>query len=158
MERGYHHIRLNHGFAYLVAIIDWHSRAILSWRLSNTMDNAFCCEALDEALQKYGSPEVFNSDQGSQFTSQDFINRLKAKHISISMDGRGRALDNVFVERLWRTIKYEDVYIRGYETILEAEVGLSDYFDYYNHQRFHSSLSDRTPWHVYTGLKRRRAA
>lgn len=152
------YIRLEHGFAYLVAIMDWYSRAVLSWRLSNTMDNAFCCEALDEALARYGRPEIFNSDQGSQFTSQAFINRLTHKGIAISMDGRGRALDNVFVERLWRTVKYEDVYIRGYQTMQEAEQGLARYFDYYNHRRFHSALNDRTPLETYTGNKYRSVA
>ncbi len=152
------YIRLNHGFAYLVAIMDWHSRSVLSWRLSNTLDNHFCCEALDEALAKYGSPEIFNSDQGSQFTSQDFIQRLIHKQISISMDGRGRALDNVFVERLWRTVKYENVYIHDYQTMQEAQEGLTVYFDDYNHRRFHSALDDKTPFEVYTGKAYQRVA
>ena len=145
------YIRLRHGFAYLVAIMDWHSRSVLSWRLSNTMDNSFCCEALDEALSLYGRPEIFNSDQGSQFTSEDFIGRLKAKQISISMDGCGRALDNIFIERLWRSVKYQNVYIKGYETMQEAREGLAEYFDYYNHERLHQSLGYRRPWDVYTG-------
>ncbi len=151
------YIRLSHGFAYLVAIMDWYSRGVLSWRLSNTMDKSFCCEALDEALRLYGRPEVFNSDQGSQFTSEDFINRLKAKQISISMDGCGRALDNVFIERLWRSVKYENVYIKGYETMQEAQVGLAEYFHYYNHNRLHRSLEYQRPWDVYLGLLREAA-
>lgn len=145
------YIRLRHGFAYLVAIMDWHSRVVLSWRLSNTLDSSFCCEALDEALRLHGDPEIFNSDQGSQFTSEDFIGRLKARHISISMDGCGRALDNVFIERLWRSVKYQNVYIKGYETMQEAQEGLAEYFHYYNHGRLHQSLGYRRPWDVYTG-------
>lgn len=143
------YIRLRHGYAYLVAIMDWYSRSVLSWRLSNTMDTAFCIEALDEALCKYGSPEIFNSDQGAQFTSIDFINRLKSNHISISMDGRGRAMDNIFIERLWRTVKYQNVYIKGYETMHEASVGLAEFFDYYNHGRLHQSLNNKRPIEVY---------
>ena len=145
------YIRLRHGFAYLVAIMDWYSRSVLSWRLSNTMDASFCSEALDEALSKYGAPEIFNSDQGAQFTSTEFINRLKNKHISISMDGRGRALDNIFVERLWRTVKYQNVYIKGYETMYQAQEGLSEYFEYYNHERLHQSLGYKRPWNIYIG-------
>ncbi len=148
------YIRLKHGFAYLVAIMDWHSRSVLSWRLSNTMDNSFCCEALDEALRLYGRPEIFNSDQGSQFTSEDFIDRLKAKQISISMDGCGRALDNIFIERLWRSVKYQNVYLKGYETMQEAQVGLAEYFHFYNHNRLHQSLGYSRPWDVYTGFMR----
>lgn len=144
------YIRLKHGFAYLVAIMDWYSRSVLSWRLSNTMDASFCCEALDEALVKYGNPEIFNSDQGAQFTSDAFISRLKAQHINISMDGRGRALDNIFVERLWRTVKYQNVYIKGYETMQEADAGLNEYFHRYNHARRHQSLGYEHPWDVYT--------
>ena len=144
------YIRLRHGFAYLVAIMDWYSRSVLSWRLSNTIDTGFCCEALDEALAQYGPPEIFNSDQGTQFTSEVFIDRLKEKHISISMDGRGRALDNVFVERLWRTVKYQNVYIKGYETMQEAQEGLTEYFDYYNHERLHQSLGYKRPWQIYS--------
>jgi putative transposase len=145
------YVRLRHGFAYLVAIMDWHSRAVLSWRLSNTMETSFCTDALDEALARYGSPEIFNSDQGAQFTSEAFISRLKARHISISMDGRGRALDNVFIERLWRTVKYQNIYIKGYETIQEAREGLSDYFTLYNHNRRHQALGYEHPWDVYCG-------
>lgn len=145
------YIRLKHGFAYLVAIMDWYSRKVLSWRLSNTMDTGFCCEALDEALMFYGTPDVFNSDQGSQFTGNEFIGRLKERNISISMTGQGRALDNVFVERLWRTVKYNNVYIKGYETIPEAAKGLKEYFEYYNERRPHSSLGGKSPDMVYYG-------
>ncbi len=145
------YIPLGHGFAYLVAIMDIYSRAVLSWRLSNTMDASFCCEVLDEALEKHGKPEIFNSDQGSQFTSKEFISRLKAKRISISMDGKGRAIDNIFVERLWRTVKYQDVYIKGYQTMSEAQQGLEAFFDYYNHDRLHQSLGYKRPWDIYAG-------
>lgn len=147
------YIRLNHGFAYMVAIMDWHSRSVLSWRLSNTLDSSFCCEALEEALRLYGAPEIFNSDQGCQFTSEAFITRLKAKQISISMDGRGRAFDNIFIERLWRTVKYQNVYLKGYETMSEAQEGLAEYFQYYNHGRLHQSLGYKRPWNVYMGIK-----
>ena len=152
------YIRLRHGFAYLVAVMDWHSRSVLSWRLSNTLDASFCCEALDEALTLYGCPEIFNSDQGSQFTSSEFIKRLIGKNISISMDGRGRAMDNIFIERLWRTVKYENVYLKGYETMQEASEGLATYFDWYNHERLHMSLGYKRPWHVYTNEIKRLAA
>lgn len=148
------YIRLKHGFAYLVVIMDWFSRSILSWRLSNTLDNKFCCEALAEALYRHGTPEIFNSDQGSQFTSADFIGLLTEKHISISMDGKGRAFDNIFVERLWRTVKYQNVYIKGYETMFEAQEGLTEYFEYYNHGRLHESLEYKRPWAVYSGKVR----
>ena len=145
------YIRLTQGFAYLTAIIDWYSRYVLSWRLSNTLDSSFCVEALEEALFRYGSPEIFNSDQGSQFTSKDFIGVLTRNGISISMDGRGRAFDNIFVERLWRTVKYENVYISGYINIPEARGGLGKYFEIYNTKRFHQSLAYRTPLEVYKG-------
>lgn len=143
------YIRLPRGFVYLVAIIDWYSRKVLSWRLSNTMDAAFCVDALAEALQLYGAPEVFNSDQGSQFTSEAFTGLLKQADVQISMDGRGRAFDNIFVERLWRTVKYEDVYLRGYSSLGELTVGLADYFQFYNAQRPHQSLGNQTPDEVY---------
>ena len=145
------YIRLKHGYAYLVAIMDWYSRKVLSWRLSNTMDVGFCTEALEEALLFYGTPGIFNSDQGSQFTSGVFIGQLKEKGISISMTGKGRALDNVFIERLWRTVKYGNVYIKGYETILEAQEGLKEYFEYYNERRLHSSVGDKCPDMIYYG-------
>lgn len=144
------YIRLTYGFCYLVAIIDWYSRAVLSWRLSNTLDAGFCIEALQEALLKYGDPEIFNTDQGAQFTSEDFTKILLERHISISMDGKGRCLDNIFVERLWRSVKYENVYLKGYQTIPQARAGLSEYFYFYNNERFHQSLDYKTPWQVYT--------
>ena len=144
------YIRLEEGFGYLVAIIDWYSRCVLSWRLSNMLDANFCVEALEEALVKYGSPEIFNSDQGSQFTSQEFISKLTARNISISMDGRGRVFDNIFVERLWRTVKYENIYLNGYRNIPEVRGGLKNYFEFYNKERFHQSLGYKTPWEVYS--------
>ena len=146
------YIRLGKGFVYLTAIMDWHSRYVLAWRLSNTLTADFCVECLNDALQ-YGKPEIFNTDQGCQFTSEEFTQVLIKNKITISMDGRGRALDNIFVERLWRTIKYEDVYIKGYQTIPEAQDGLKDYFDYYNMERRHSSLQNNTPWTVFSGLE-----
>ena len=147
------YVRLPRGFAYLVAIIDWSSRKVLSWRLSNTMDAAFCVDALEEALRLHGTPEIFNSDQGSQFTSKAFTDVLKGAEVAISMDGRGRAFDNIFVERLWRTVKYEDVYLKGYASLGELTVGLADYFQFYNTERPHQSLEDQTPAAVYqTGL------
>lgn len=142
------YVRLSHGFVYLVAIIDWFSRKVLSWRLSNTMDTRFCREALEEALAK-GKPEIFNTDQGSQFTSEEFTEVLKGEGISISMDGRGRALDNIFVERLWRSVKYEDIYPKGYRTMQEAWRGLTEYFKRYNTERPHESLDYRTPAEVH---------
>ena len=143
------YIRVGRGFAYLTAVIDWHSRQVLSWRLSNTMDTAFCVEALEEALERYGAPEIFNTDQGSQFTSEAFTGVLKANEIKISMDGKGRALDNIFVERLWRSVKYEEVYLKQYQTMQEARDGLSAYFRFYNHERPHQSLNNRTPAEVH---------
>jgi len=142
------YVPLARGFVYLVAVIDWFSRFVLSWRLSNTLDGSFCLEALDEALE--GSrPEVFNTDQGCQFTSQSFTGRLEAAGVAISMDGRGRALDNVFVERLWRSVKYEEVYLRGYESVGESQAGLGSYFAFYNERRRHQALGYRTPREVY---------
>ncbi|RKY36693.1 MAG: IS3 family transposase, partial [Candidatus Omnitrophota bacterium] len=145
------YVRLKYGFAYLVAIMDWYSRSVLSWGLSDTLDTNFCCEAIDEALLKYGNPEIFNSDQGSPFTSEVFTDRLKDRNILISMDGRGRALDNIFVERLWRTVKYQNIYIKGYETMQELQEGLTEYFEYYNRGRLHQSFGHKRPWDVYTG-------
>lgn len=142
------YIRLQHGFAYLVAIIDWYSRYVLSWRLSNSLDVSFCLEALEEALL-YGKPEIFNTDQGSQFTSQDFTGALIQANINISMDGRGRALDNIFVERLWRSVKYEDIYLKSYEMMDEAMEGLSEYFYFYNNERLHQSLNYKTPFEIH---------
>ena len=146
------YIRLGKGFVYLVAIVDWYSRYVISWRLSNTLTADFCVECLQDALQ-YGKPEIFNTDQGCQFTSQEFTSVLLDNQIQISMDSRGRALDNIFVERLWRTVKYEDVYLKGYQTIPDAQVGLREYFDYYNMERRHSSLKHKTPWTIFSGLE-----
>ena len=137
------------GFCYLVAIMDWASRRVLSWRLSNTLDASFCIEALEEALARYDAPEIFNSDQGSQFTSEGFTGLLASHGIRISMDGRGRWMDNVFIERLSRSVKYEEVYLKGYETIPEARRELAAYFDFYNRRRRHQGLEDRTPDEVY---------
>jgi len=145
------YIRLAQGFAYLVAVIDWHSRYVLSWRLSNTLESGVCVEALEEALLRYGNPEIFNSDQGAQFTSAEFIGALTRRGVSISMDGRGRALDNVFVERLWRSVKYEDVFLKGYRTIAEAREGLTQYFEFYNNARYHQGLGYKKPAEVYLG-------
>ncbi len=144
------YIRLLHGFVYLVAVVDWYSRKVLSWRISNTMEAEFCVDCLEEALQRYGAPEIFNTDQGSQFTSDAFTGVLKAHGIQISMDGRGRALDNVFVERLWRSVKYEDIYLKGYANVPELMVGLTEYFAFYNGRRYHQSLDYATPDQVYS--------
>jgi putative transposase len=143
------YIRVSGGFVYLVAIIDWYSRRVLSWRISNTMEADFCVDCLEQALLAYGKPEMFNSDQGSQFTSQAFTGVLQRAGITISMDGRGRAYDNIFVERLWRSVKYEDVYLKGYATVLELTVGLSAYFAYYNAVRPHQGLGMKRPDEVY---------
>jgi putative transposase len=143
------YIPMAKGFMYLVAIMDWHSRRVLSWRLSNTLDTDFCIEALEEALQRFGTPDIFNTDQGAQFTSEAFTGLLKEHGIQISMDGKGRWVDNVFVERLWRSVKYEDVYLRAYETPTELRAGLARYFQFYNTRRRHSALDRRTPDAVY---------
>ncbi len=142
------YIRLLGGFVYLVAILDWYSRYVLAWRLSNSLDSSFCVEALEESL-RLGKPEIFNSDQGVQFTSQEFTGRLLDQQIQISMDSRGRALDNVFVERLWRSVKYEDVYLKDYQTVPEVRQGLGQYFEFYNGERFHQSLDYRTPREIH---------
>lgn len=142
------YIRLRAGFLYLMAIMDWYSRYVVAWRLSNTLDVRFCLEALDEALA-HGQPEIFNSDQGSQFTSQAFTGRLKQAEIRISMDGQGRVYDNIFVERLWRTVKYEEVYLHEYVNGREATEGISTYFTFYNHERPHQALNYLTPAAVY---------
>lgn len=143
------YIPIGRGFLYLVAIIDWASRAVLAWRLSNTMDVAFCVDALDEALARFGRPEIFNTDQGSQFTSATFTGRLADADILISMDGRGRWLDNVFIERLWRSLKYEDVYLKGYADGREARAGIAGWIGFYNAQRPHQALAGRTPMAVW---------
>jgi putative transposase len=142
------YVPLRHGFLYLVAVIDWFSRHVLAWRLSNTLEGSFCIEALEEALGA-ARPEIFNSDQGSQFTAGAFTSRLEARGVAVSMDGRGRALDNVFVERLWRSVKYEEVYLRDYADGWEAEAGLASYFRFYSHERIHQALGYRTPAEVY---------
>ena len=142
------YIRLYQGFIYLVAVIDWWSRYVLSWAVSITLDGYFCLEALEIAL-RWGRPEIFNTDQGAQFTSRAFTERLRQGEIQISMDGRGRALDNVFVERLWRSVKYEEVYLREYNTVREAQQGLQRYFGFYNDERLHQALGYRTPAAVY---------
>ena len=144
------YIRLERGFAYLVAIIDWYSRRVLGWRISNSMDASFCVDCLEETIKAHGKPEVFNSDQGSQFTSEAFTGVLKEHKITISMDGRGRAFDNIFVERLWRTVKYEDVFLNGYSTMGELYVGLTKFFAFYNEERPHSALKNQTPWAVHS--------
>lgn len=138
------------GFMYLAAVIDWFSRYVIAWRLSNTLDGSFCTEMLEEALRA-GKPEVFNTDQGVQFTASAFTGRLESVGVAVSMDGRGRALDNVFAERLWRSVKYEDIYIRGYEAVPELKRGLGRYFAFYNDDRLHQSLGYRTPAAAYRG-------
>ena len=143
------YIRLPRGFVYLVAVIDWYSRKVLSWRLSNTMDAGFCVDCLEEAIKNYGSPEMFNSDQGSQFTSDAFTGVLIGNGITLSMDGRGRALDNIFVERLWRTVKYEEVYLKQHNSVPGLLIGLTQYFQFYNEARWHQSLGYQTPDVVY---------
>jgi putative transposase len=142
------YIRMARGFVYLVAVMDWFSRFVLSWSLSLTMEMDFCLEALDRALRR-GRPEIFNSDQGSQFTSEKFTGKLKARKIAVSMDGRGRCFDNIFVERLWRSLKYEEVYLRDYQQVAEARAGIGAYFQFYNFERPHQSLDYRTPAAVY---------
>ena len=145
------YIRMCRGFAYLVAVMDWFSRYVLSWRLSNTLDTAFCVEALDQAIVA-STPEIFNTDQGSQFTSNDFTGRLEQAQVRISMDGRGRCFDNIFIERLWRSVKYEEVYLCDYGDLHEAERRLGQYFDFYNHERRHQGLGGVIPYFAYTGV------
>jgi putative transposase len=142
------YVRLARGFMYLVALLDWYSRYVLSWRLSNSLEESFCIEALEEALA-WQCPEIFNSDQGAQFTSNAFTSRLEDRGVAISMDGRGRVFDNIFIERLWRTVKYEDIYLKDYETVPELRHGLGNYFTFYCYERPHQSLGNRTPWEVY---------
>lgn len=150
------YVRMAKGFMYLVAIIDWWSRYVLSWQLSNTLDPTFCLVALDIALAQ-GGPMIFNTDQGVQFTSCAFTGRLEQAGIAISMDGRGRALDNIFVERLWRSVKYEDIYLKDYTTVPALEAGLKSYFRFYNHERPHQSLAYRTPAEVHSRQEARHA-
>jgi len=142
------YLPLYKGFAYLVAVIDWYSRYILSWEISNSLDVYFCLEALEKSL-KVGKPQIFNTDQGSQFTSNAFTQMVTKNGIKLSMDGRGRALDNIFIERFWRSLKYEDVYLKDYQSVSELRTGLTDYFYFYNNERFHQSLNYKTPAEVY---------
>ena len=142
------YIPMHNGFMYLTAVIDWHSRYVLSWRLSNSLDGRFCLETLEEALRG-GKPEIFNTDQGVQYTSRSFTGRLESAGVLVSMDGRGRALDNVFVERLWRSLKYEEIYLKDYMSVAELESALAKWFRFYNHERLHQSLAYRTPAEVY---------
>lgn len=143
------YIPMQRGFMYLVAVLDWYSRYVLSWEVSNTLDGDFCLLALERALQQ-DQPDIFNTDQGSQFTANAFTGRLEQAEIRISMDGKGRVFDNIFIERLWRTVKYEHIYLREYNNGLELVAGLAHYFDFYNHERFHQSLEYRTPAQVYS--------
>ena len=144
------YIRVNGGYVYLMAIIDLYSRKILSWGISNTQDTGFCLEVLCRALNKYGKPEIFNTDQGSQYTSKAFTAVLEANGIKISMDGVGRALDNIYIERFWRTIKYEEIYLKEYRNLKDLKIGVSKYMDFYNKTRFHQSLNYKTPDQIYT--------
>ncbi len=146
------YIPFGQGFAYLVAIIDWFSRRVLSWRLSNTMDTDFCVDALREALDRFGRPEIFNTDQGAQFTADAFTRVLRNSGVAISMDGRGRFIDNIFVERVWRSLKYEEVYLHAYADLVEARSGIGRYFEFYNFERHHQSLGYQTPDAFYRGL------
>ena len=153
------YIPMSSGFCYLVAIMDWSSRKVLAWRLSNTLDSAFCVDALEEAIAKFGCPDIFNTDQGSQFTAEVFTNVLRANNIAISMDGKGRWMDNVFIERLWKSVKYEDIYLKGYASMAEVRNGLAIYFKFYNEKRWHNSFDKKTPNMVYFDtLAQRQAA
>lgn len=145
------YIPMQRGFLYLVAIMDWHSRRVLAWRLSNTMDASFCVEALEEAIAKFGPPQVFNTDQGSQFTSLEWVEPFKQAGVQISMDGKGRWMDNVFIERLWRSMKYECVYLHAWDTGSETRKGIKKWIDFYNSKRPHSTLAGRTPDEAYNG-------
>jgi putative transposase len=147
------YIKLMHGFIYLVAVLDWYSRFVLSWRISNTLDTGFCIEALEEAIALYGRADIFNTDQGSQFTSNNFTKILLANGMRISMDGRGRAFDNIFNERLWRTVKYEEVFINAYRAVLEAKDRLGKYFYFYDYERHHQALGYKKPAEVYFGKR-----
>ncbi len=146
------YIPMRKGFLYLVAVMDWHSRKVLSWCLSNSLDTAPCIAALEEALATHGTPDIFNTDQGCQFTSESFTDVLKAHGIQISMDGKGRWMDNVFIERLWRSLKYEEVYLKAYDTVSQATQGIGDWMDFYNQDRRHASLDRMTPDQVYYDL------
>jgi len=153
------YIPMAHGFLYLVAVIDWASRAVLAWRLSNTMETRFCIDALDEALARYGRPKIFNSDQGSQFTSEAFTGRLITAGVAISMDGRGRFLDNIFIERLWRSVKYEEVHLKAYADGREARAGIGSWMSFYNEDRPHQAMDNQTPMAVWrSGMDKIEAA
>lgn len=152
------YIPMAKGFCYLVAVMDWASRMVLSWRLSNTLDSAFCVDALQEAIARYGCPEIFNTDQGSQFTADDFTGVLRSHHIAISMDGKGQWRDNVFIERLWKSIKYEDIYLKSYSTMAQLKAGLRDYCRFYNEKRWHQSFDRKTPAMVYFDSSQKQAA
>jgi putative transposase len=153
------YIPMQRGFMYLIAIMDWATRKVLSWRLSNTLDTRFCVEALKEALFKYGAPEMFNTDQGCQFTSEAFTSVLKTWNIKISMDGKGRFKDNIFIERLWRSLKYERIYLKSYESAVELSKDLTTWFNFYNEKRGHTALDKKTPDEAYSkGLEKLRAA
>ncbi len=143
------YIPMAKGFVYLVAVMDWHSRAVLAWRLSNTLGADFCVEALEEALARFGQPEIFDTDQGSQFTSEEFTGVLKRHQVAISMDGKGRCMDNIFIERLWRSLKYEEVYLHAYASVAEAKAGIGAWLSSYNEERQHQSLGYRTPRQIY---------
>ena len=147
------YIRMRKGFIYLVAVMDWYSRYVLSWAISISLDTAFCIEALERALEK-GRPEIFNTDQGSQFTSKDFTDELLTRFVKVSMDGRGRVFDNIFIERLWRSLKYEEVYLKEYATVTEAVENITHYFHFYNEERIHQSLDYKTPQEVYYGMSK----
>jgi putative transposase len=152
------YIPMRTGFVYLVATMDWYSRRVLSWRLSNTLDSSFCVDALEEALDRFGQPEIFNTDQGAQFTADAFTKPLRNRGVAISIDGKGRCLDNVFVERLWRSLKYEEVYLRVYEDVPEARAGIARYFAFYNEERGHQALGYQTPTGFYRLARRSEAA
>jgi putative transposase len=151
------YVRMQGGFVYLVAIMDWYSRKVLSWEVSNTMDDSFCVSALESAIRLYGCPEIFNSDQGSQFTGKAFTDVLKDNGVKISMDGKGRWVDNVFIERLWRSVKYENIYLTEYPTVVALRHGLKEYFRFYNDERPHQSMDALTPSEVYKGLLKQAA-
>jgi putative transposase len=143
------YIPMARGFCYLVAILDWASRMVLAWRLSNTLGSAFCVDALEEAITRYGCPDIFNTDQGSQFTAEAFTESLRSRNIAISMDGKGRWMDNVFIERLWKSVKYEDIYLKAYDSMTEVKKGLRAYFTFYNERRWHQNFDRKTPAMIY---------
>jgi len=144
------YIRMPHGFVYLTAVIDWHSRFVLSWKVSTSLEGSFCRATLNEALEKYGKPEIFNTDQGVQYTDKKFTDILEKRAIKISMDGKGRAVDNIYIERLWRTVKYEEIFLKSYNSVKELKTELEKYFRFYNYQRDHSAHNYKTPWSVYS--------